>query len=144
MIRHVLLFGLILIATCSSADDKKELPKELMPFQGTWKLIKVERGGMEPKGGLPEAVHFTFEGNKLSIMEGKANADTGTYSVDSKKDPAEIDLVNSKGEKTQGIYKFDKDGKLTMSYNKKDAMRLKKFGGGEPETVLIVLEKMKK
>ncbi|HEV3437710.1 MAG TPA: TIGR03067 domain-containing protein [Gemmata sp.] len=142
MIRLALFCGLVLTATYSTADDKKEVPKELVPFQGAWKLVKVEVGGKEPKDKPTEEVRFTFTGNKLTIKEGKRNPDAGTYSIDSKKDPAEIDLVSSKDRKALGIYKFDKDGKLTMSYiMDPNAPRPKKFG--EAEAVQVVLEKVK-
>jgi uncharacterized protein (TIGR03067 family) len=146
MIRLAWLFGLILTGTCTAADDKKddkkEVPKELVPFQGAWKVVKAESGGKGPPGGLTEEVRFTFTGNKLTIKEGKATPHEGTYSVDPNKDPAEIDLINAKKEKSLGIYQFDKDGKLTVSFVRKPgAMRPKKFG--EAETVQVVLEKVK-
>jgi uncharacterized protein (TIGR03067 family) len=142
MIRLALFCGLIFTATYSTADDKKEVPKELVPFQGTWKVVKAELGGKELPGGLPEEVRFTFAGNKLSIKEGKADPEAGTYSVDSKKEPTEIDLISPKNEKILGIYKFEKDGKLSMSFIKDPkAPRPKKFG--EAEAVVVVLEKVK-
>ena len=49
------------------------------------------------------------------MNEGKKKKDeTGTFSVDAKKDPAEIDFVGPKGDKIVGIYRFDKDGKLIL------------------------------
>jgi uncharacterized protein (TIGR03067 family) len=141
MIRSALLFGMILTTTSLAADDKKEVPKDLAPFQGSWKVVKVEP---EPTGGLPEEVRFSFAGNKLTIKEGKGMPQTGSITVDPKKDPNEIDLVGGpKNEKSLGIYKFEKDGnKLTVTFVRKpDAPRPKKFG--EPDAVLIVLEKEK-
>jgi uncharacterized protein (TIGR03067 family) len=141
MFRLAMLCGSILAATCA-AQDKKEVPKDLMPFQGTWKLVKLEEGGKEPASGLPDEVRFIFTGNKLSFKEGKNASQEGTYSVDPKKDPSEIDLISPKNEKRLGIFKFDKDGKLTVTYiNKPNAMRPKKFS--ETETIMIVLEKVK-
>jgi uncharacterized protein (TIGR03067 family) len=142
MTRLALFGALILTATYSAADDKKDVSKELQPFQGVWKLVKVEIGGKEPKDKPTEEVRLTFAGSKLSIKEGKREADEGTYTVDSKKDPAEIDLINAKSEKALGIYKFEKDDKLTVSFIKKpNAMRPKKFD--EAEAVVLVMEKVK-
>jgi uncharacterized protein (TIGR03067 family) len=146
MIRLSLLFGSMLAATCAAQDkqDKKEAPKDTTaPFQGTWKLLKAEVNGKEADGGTPTDVRFTFTGNKVSIQKGKDTPETGTYTVDPKKEPNEIDLVGGpKNEKSLGIYKFDKDGKLTVSFVKKpDAVRPKKFG--EPDAAVIVLEKVK-
>lgn len=142
MIRLALFCGLVLTTSYSAADDKKEVPKELVPFQGSWKVVKAEFDGKEAPGGLQEEVRFTFSGNKLSIKEGKNMPQEGTYAIDSKKDPAEIDLFSPKNEKILGIYKFDKNNKLTVSFIKKpDAPRPKKFG--EAEAVVIVMEKVK-
>jgi uncharacterized protein (TIGR03067 family) len=142
MFRLAMLCGSILAATCA-AQDKKDVPRELMPFQGTWTLLKAELNGKEQEGGTPTDVRFTFTGNKMTIQKGKDTPETGTYSVDPKKDPNEIDLVGGpKNEKSLGIYKFDKEGKLTVSFIKKtDAPRPKKFG--EPEAIVVVLEKVK-
>jgi uncharacterized protein (TIGR03067 family) len=142
MFRLAMLFVSILAATCV-AQDKKEVPKELMPFQGTWKLLKAEVNGKEQEGGTPTDVRFTFTGNKLSVQKGKDTPETATYSVEQKKDPNEIDIVGGpKNEKSLGIYKFEKDGKLTVCFVKKaDGARPKKFG--EPEAVVILLEKVK-
>jgi uncharacterized protein (TIGR03067 family) len=142
MIRLAWLCGLILTGTCTAADDKKDVPKELQPFQGAWKVVKVESGGKAPPGGLTEEVRFTFVGNKLTIKEGKGAPQEGTYSVDATKDPNEIDLINAKKEKSLGIFQFEKDGRLSVSFVRKaGAQRPKKLE--DPDTVLLVLEKVK-
>jgi uncharacterized protein (TIGR03067 family) len=134
--------GLVLAAACSAADDKKDVPKDLVPFQGSWKVVKAEIGGMPPPGGVPPEARFIFEGSKLTVKEGKPNPDVGSYSVDSKKDPTEIDLISPKSEKILGIYKFDKDGKMSIAFTKDPkASRPKKFD--DKEAIVLVLEKVK-
>jgi uncharacterized protein (TIGR03067 family) len=142
MIRLALFCGLMLAVSYAAADDKKDVSPELKAFQGTWKTVKVEEGGKEPSSGFPEA-KFTFTDNKFSVKVGKEPAQEGTISVDPKKDPTELDIVGGpKKEKTLAIYKFDKDGKLTISFiSKPNATRPKKFN--EAETIMIVLEKVK-
>jgi uncharacterized protein (TIGR03067 family) len=142
MFRLALLCGSILSAT-GVAQDKKEVPRELMPFQGTWKLLKAEVNGKEQDGGTPTDVRFTFSGNKLSVQKSKDAPETATYSVEQKKDPNEIDIVGGpKNEKSLGIYKFEKDNKLMVCLVKKaEGPRPKKFG--EPEAIVILLEKVK-
>lgn len=142
MIRLVAISVLLLAPTFVAADDKKQIPKELVPFQGTWKVVKAEINGMPPPGGIPADVRFIFEGSKAIVKEGKREPDVGSYSVDPKKDPAEIDLVSPKGDKVLGIYKFDKDGKLALAFTKgPKAPRPTKFDS--KEAVSMVLEKTK-
>jgi uncharacterized protein (TIGR03067 family) len=144
MIRLMTFCMLVLgMATTAAAQDKKDVPKELVPFQGTWKVVKAERDGMPAPANEVESIRLKFEGNKLTVKEGKREkADTGSYSVDPKKEPAEIDLVSPDGDKIGGIYKFDKDGKLTLTFVKgKAAARPKKFD--DKDAVMMVLEKVK-
>ena len=133
--------GLVLALTATAtAQEKKDVPKELAPFQGTWKVVKAEQGGMPAPAKEIETIRFTFAGDKVTVKESKKEKDdTGTFSVDAKKDPAEIDLVSPKGEKIPGIYKFEKDGKLTLAFVKgKDATRPKAFDDKEAVVMLMV------
>lgn len=143
MIRFAML-GSFVLALCAaaSAQEKKDVPKELAPFQGNWKVVEaIADGKPAPKDVLTE-LQFAFEGEKLTVTE-KGKAEAGSFSVDSKKEPAAIDLVNPKGDKALGIYKFDKDGKLTICFIKgKDAARPKGFD--DKNAVTLVLEKAKK
>lgn len=141
MTRFVLLGGLILaLSVPALADDKKDVPKELVPFQGSWKVVEASRGGQAaPKDEL-EKLSFAFEGEKLLVTE-RGKTETGSFVIDSKKDPATIDLIGPKGEKIAGIYKFDKDGKLTMVFVKEGA---RPKGFDDKEAAVLVLEKMKK
>jgi uncharacterized protein (TIGR03067 family) len=146
MTRFVLLGGLLLALSLSDAaadDKKKDVPKDLVPFQGTWKVTEVTFGGtVLPKDQLPEQT-FTFAGNKVSVDKGKGGAEPGTFSVDTKKEPFALDSTSDKGEKLAAIYKFDKDGKLTLCIGVgKGAARPKAFD--EKQTVLLVMEKVKK
>jgi uncharacterized protein (TIGR03067 family) len=146
MPRFALLGGLVLVLSfpLTAADEKKDVPKELAPFQGTWKLVKVEADGKPlPEKDFAEG-RFTFEGTKLSVLEdAKQKPDGGTFVVDTAKDPHTIDFVTSAGNKGLGIYKFEKDGKLTLCFVKgRGAARPKAFG--EAGSVLVVLEKVKK
>jgi uncharacterized protein (TIGR03067 family) len=143
MIRFATLGGFVLaLCAAASAEDKKDVPKELAPFQGTWKLVEVTAEGKPvPKEKLAEG-RFSFEGEKVTVTE-KGKVDPGSYSVDPKQEPATINFVNQKGNRALGIYKFDKDGRLILCFNKgKDAVRPKDFD--DKNAVLVVLEKLKK
>ena len=141
MIRFALFGGLVLaLGATASADDKKDVTKDQKPFQGMWKVVEASRDGKAaPK--LPDLL-FKFEGDKLHVTESKNEADTGSYSVDASKTPAEIDMTGKKGEKALGIYKFEKDGKLTLYMTRgKEPVRPKSFD--DKGVVKMVLEKAK-
>ena len=130
------------VAAQDKKDPPKELPKELAVFQGTWKIAEATADGKPAPKDLLDELQFTFEGEKLTVTE-KGKPEVGSYAVDIKQDPPAIDLVNPKGDKALGIYKFDKDGKLTICFNKgKDAARPKGFD--DKTAVTLVLERTKK
>ncbi len=140
--RFVLLaVPLLAVALSASADDKKDVPKDLVPFQGMWQAVAGKKGGEDaPKADL-ERLKMKFEGDKLTIIEGKRE-NTGGYTVNAKADPKEIDLTSPKNEIILGIYKFDKDGKLTIGFVRgKDTPRPKNFD--DKEGVYLTLEKEK-
>jgi len=141
MTRFMLGGFILALAISASADDKKDVPKELAPFQGKWKVVEVSFGGEPlPKDKL-EGLGLTFESKKMTTLE-NGREKTGTYSVDPKKNPATIDMIGPKGEVGRGIYKFSKDGKLTICFKKgEEATRPKDFD--DKEAALVVLEKVK-
>jgi uncharacterized protein (TIGR03067 family) len=151
MTRFAMLGGLLLtLAAFAAADDKKDEKKAAAtPLEGSWKVVEASVDGKaEPKEKLPNMV-FTFEGSKLTIAEGNRKPDAGSFTVDLKKEPAHIDMHPPKDEKgapkgtVAGIYKLDKDGKLTLAFSRgKDAARPKSFDG--KDAVVLVLEKVKK
>ena len=142
MIRFALFGSLVLaLGAAASAQDKKDVPKELVPFQGTWKVVKAEVIGTE----IPEKEfatgRFIFEGTKVTVIEDeKSKPDVGTFSVTNEKEPFTIDLVQP-GDKVLGIYKFGKDGRLTVCFAK-GAERPKEFEG--KKSALLVLERTAK
>ncbi|HSQ55283.1 MAG TPA: TIGR03067 domain-containing protein [Gemmata sp.] len=139
-----MLSGLVLISSLADAQDKKEVPKELAPFQGTWKIVKAEFEGKAPDKN-PADVRFLFKGDTMSVKEGPGAPEEGKFTVDSTKNPAEIDLTSAKGEKILGIYKFEKDGKLSLCFSKgKSAVRPKSFDTKKTMAGLLVLQKVKK
>lgn len=146
---RVALFGVLVLALAAHTaaqdkkDEKKETPKELLPFQGTWKVVKAEvKGTAVPEKEFATG-RFVFEGTKVTVIEDeKSKPDVGTFAVNNEKEPFTIDLVQP-DDKAVGIYKFDKDGRLTLCFaTGKDAARPKEFDG--KTAALIVLEKVKK
>ena len=104
--------ALIGIALILGAPGTKDPPKKDAPsLVGEWSPTSALRGGKPDLPPPGTSITFTADG-KVLLKEGKRDkAEDGTYTIDAKKDPAEIDIVPSKGEegKVIGIYKFDKD-----------------------------------
>jgi uncharacterized protein (TIGR03067 family) len=138
------LFAVLTLALTVSAQDKKDVPKELIPFQGTWKVIKAETGG-KPLEKDPAGVRLEFADDMLTVYEAKdKKGENGTITVDPKKEPAELDFFGLQGQRISGIYKFDKDGKLTLCIVPgKAAERPKSFDTTGTRARLFVLEKTK-
>lgn len=102
-----------------AAPAAKDPPKKEATIVGQWVGEKAVAGGKElpvPDGGIV----FTFAADGvLSVTEqGPGKPDTGSYKVDPKKNPPEIDLIPPSTKKEpvmQGIYKLDGDT-LTLCF----------------------------
>jgi uncharacterized protein (TIGR03067 family) len=133
---------LVLEKTKEKSEPRKEIGKDQTPFQGAWKVTKMEFGGKDAPGGTPEDMRFTFAGDKLTVTEGKTPPQNGTFAINAKTEPGEIDYVNSSNQRIQGIYKFDQDGKLTICTAVTPGGK-RPFKFGDPDTVQFTLEKQK-
>jgi len=142
-----LLIGLAIAVGAPAKEAPKD--KDKPGIVGTWVGEKAVAGGKDlpvPDGGIS----FTFtEDGKVMIKEGKREKpDSGTYKLDPKKDPAEIDLTpppDKKDDKTiLGIYKVDGDT-LTLCFGKESAERPTKFESPEgSKFIVITLKRAKK
>ena len=134
--------SLILALAVGAPAPKAEAKKDPPTVVGKWVPESAMVGGRPDNPPPGTMFEFTADGQFLMTADGKPRPETSAYTVDPKKDPAEIDLVSPKGEKILGIYKFDKDGKLTLTFVKgKNEARPKKFD--DKEAVMMVLEKTK-
>lgn len=140
---------LIGIALTVGAPSKDPPAKDAASIVGEWVGEKAVAGGKDrpvPEGGI--TFTFTADG-KLSVKEGpRERADTGTYTTDPKKNPAEIDIIppaDKKDPTIQGIYKLDGDT-LTLCFGRG-------MGGGRPtkfespegsDVMLMTLKRVKK
>ena len=109
-----------------TAEDKKELPKGLVPLQGTWRLIGSTFDGLENRvvGTDPRIM---FDGEKLKSALGKDGwgEEEGAVAVDAQKEPAEF-TIDRDGKKTLGIYKIE-GGKLYWATGPEKGTRPKSF-----------------
>ena len=145
MTRMGMVCGLVLVlnAHIATADDKNDMPTELAPFQGTWRVVKADFGGKAPVGRNQPELRFTFLNDKVLVSESTGQTETGMFAVDARPKPAQLDLVNSTGTRVQGIYRFEKDGKLRLCFVKDNGKRPKSFNTKRTKAGLIVLERVK-
>lgn len=111
---------LVGLAVTLAAPAPKEPPKKESSIVGEWVGEKLVIGGKEmPLAKGLKGVRFTFtEDGKFTVQNESETPETGTYKVDPKKDPAEIDLVQPLGTKngpTLGVYRIEGDT-LTMCF----------------------------
>jgi uncharacterized protein (TIGR03067 family) len=96
-----------------------------------------------PDGGVK--VKFTADG-KFIFKEGNKDADEGTYKVDAKKNPGEIDIVPPKESSTHvGIYKIEGDTLTICLADKNSTERPTKFESPDGSDIfLVTLKRVKK
>jgi len=110
---HGLLVGavVLLLGAAPASDDLKKL-------QGTWSLVKGEKGSK----GIPDddvgRLKFVFKDNTITVQDGKRD-EAAEFKIDPAKKPKQIDIFPDKGAKAEvlGIYELDGDN-LKISWNK--------------------------
>jgi uncharacterized protein (TIGR03067 family) len=138
------LFGLVL--SLAAPGEKGAAKKDAPSIVGDWDGEKAVKGGVElplPEGGVKAT--FTADG-KLIFKEGNKDPEEGTYTVDAKKNPAEIDIVPPKENVTHlGIYKIDGDTLTICLGEKNAATRPTKFESPDGSNIfLVTLKRVKK
>jgi uncharacterized protein (TIGR03067 family) len=129
------------------ADDAK---KDLDQFQGTWTVVKAERGGKElPKEELKK-MEVSVQENVMSITEDKsdpkAKPEKAVLELDPSKKPKSINFKPEEGKDKPilGIYEL-KDDTLKVYWLKSDGKRPESFSDKpNPESFLLVLKRAKK
>jgi len=136
-VTSTLLLGLALVA---GAPLKKDGPAKDPPtLVGEWVGETGVRGGKPENPPAGTALTFMADG-KVRFREGAdAKAEEGTYTVDPKKDPAEIDIVppnGAKGVTILGIYKVEGDTLILCFAMGQD--RPKVFAAPDGSEVILV------
>jgi uncharacterized protein (TIGR03067 family) len=120
--------ALLLVAAALSlaADEVKKEPldKEYARFEGTWRVVSLEIGGMKmPEQTLKDA-RLIIRGKEFTMKE-KIATYRGTLSIDAGKKPKTIDMKFTegpeKGNTSYGIYELDGDNfKLCLTITGKN------------------------
>jgi uncharacterized protein (TIGR03067 family) len=99
-------------------EDKDKQQEDMEKLRGTWKVEKVQYGGEEHASRFQQTI--TFAGNKIAWQQ-KTMFRDGTFKLDSKKEPREIDwtLGEFVPVKMLGIYRLEGD-KLILSMSPDD------------------------
>lgn len=104
---------LVGFAIVIGAPAKKEAPaKEPPSLVGEWVGESAVRGGKPDNPPAGTTITFAADGKVFMKEGGDAKAEEGTYKVDIKKMPAELDLVPSLADKAPtlvAIYKIEGD-----------------------------------
>jgi uncharacterized protein (TIGR03067 family) len=136
------------LAVAVGAPGAKDPPKKEASIVGVWVREKLTANGKdESEHAAGARFTFTEDGKFLMKQKDREERDEGTYKVDPKKDPAEIDLMGRGGKKDSpfpGIYKLDGDT-LTICILKGGATRPTKFESPEgSELILMTFKRAKK
>ena len=141
---NALLVGLALFVGAPAPKDAK---KDSPTVVGDWVAESiVENGDADPMPGKL-TVSMTADG-KLTIKEGNDEPERSKYTIDPKKDPTQIDIIEPLGNGMKsitvpGIYKFDGDTLILCIAQKGE--RPKAFASAKGDrTVLITLKRIKK
>lgn len=96
---------LVLVAAAGAQDDANK--KELEKLQGTWSVVRVERGGKERDPKESKDMKIVFKADKL-IIQAPGKEMELTIKIDATKKPKTIDW--KQGDQTLlGIYELQGD-----------------------------------
>ena len=140
----LLVYGLACSADANAPKDKEKM-------QGVWIVKKEDYGKVfnQIADTLPRFIRFEINGNECKITFRKSKDDPienhkVTLILDSEQKPLHFDTaVNGKATGIKGIFKFENDESLIISYGLKDNYRPKGFDPNVESIVVLTLKKKK-
>jgi uncharacterized protein (TIGR03067 family) len=142
---------LLCVALAAGAPGVKDPPKDAT-IVGSWRFESLSINGVvvpNTKGGDADVITFKADGTYATTRKKfeKPEPDTGgTYKVDAKKSPAEIDVTSTIGGKdtpTPGIFKIDGDTLTICTADDARPTRFESVVGGKT-SILMTLKRVKK
>jgi uncharacterized protein (TIGR03067 family) len=120
-------------------------PKDSPALVGEWAVESAMVGGKQDNPPAGTTWMFTADGKSVLSIPGGADAASGTFTIDSKKDPARMEIsAGPKGTPIQSIYKRDGET-LTLCVGTKVGERPAAFESkAGTNAVLFTLTKVKK
>src|SRR5215211_6488257 len=86
-------------------------------LQGVWRAVRIETRGSSVPEGLTASVRYTFDGDRITLMEGDQEAGEGVIRLDPAAQPKAFDFTATGGPQVGmtalGIYRVEGDA-LTM------------------------------
>ena len=143
MIRSLCVAAALLAcsAPVAAAEDQKVL-------DGEWTVVEFERGGKSPPKEFLESANVVIKDGALDLQDPR-RSEPGSFTLDPKKSPGQIDLKFKEGPKNDvireavGIYEL-KDDQLKLAW-RKDGTRPTEFKSiaGNRSSEHIVLKRKK-
>lgn len=104
MFRAIISTVALAAFTTLAAAAENDLDK----LHGTWVVVSAELDGSEAKCDLKKGDKLLFDGTKYKF-EAKHFPESGTFSLDPKTKPKEIDFLDTKDKKSHGIYELNSE-----------------------------------
>lgn len=138
---RLLLLPMLVLLTAAGPEKSKDDAK----LEGTWLVVAVEANGKAIPAEFLEKRHetLTFKDGKMTQKTAKPEENTGSYKVDSTKEPKTIDLVaeSNKKKSSVGIYEL-RDDTLRLCLRPGGNERPKEFSAAAGSgCVLITLKR---
>jgi uncharacterized protein (TIGR03067 family) len=133
----VLLVILPLAGAAAPAPKDDDAKEELKKFEGTWKLVAANLGGMEATPEHVENTSLVVSGHEFTMTIG-TEVHKGKFTIDPSKKPKTIDVEFTEGSlkdsKVQGIYEIKGDTRKSC-FAEPNADRPADFTGGKDKFV---------
>lgn len=138
-------FALLGLAFAAPIPKDKDKPKkDEDAIQGTWQLDTIDLGGVAPPAGQDlKTIRFTFKEGKLSVSRmGGPDKKEGEYKIDPTTKPKNLDLTESGGRLSPGIYELNGDTLKICIAEGQNPVRPTEFKSNGPQNAVVVFKRV--